>query len=161
MAKVNFTLDIDFDASPRSVFDALIDWKGHESWIPSTIVELHGTGDGTAIGDEFTAWTGLGLGTRIGRMLALEDRMRVDVLHFDEANNAGECKVTKLGSPLSGIATFTVRPLGEQSDSSRLQWAEDVEVAYAPQFLAPLLGAIGKAGFSFGMKRLGRQLRAT
>lgn len=160
MAKVYFTLDILFDAPAKAVWDALVDWKGHEKWIPSTFVELHGAGDPTAVGSEFTAWTGLALGTKVGRKLALEDHMRVDALEFDESRQTGECLVTKLGSPLTGTAAFTVAPAAGRRQATQMNWVEDVKVAYAPQFLAPLFAMIGKAGFQFGMRRLARQLES-
>jgi len=159
VAQVYFTIDYYFDSPAPAVWHALIDWKGHESWIPSTQVELHGDGDPTAIGAEFTAWTGIALGTSFGRKLALQDHMRVDALNYDEASRTGHCLVTKLGPQLSGTASFTVRPADSGPNRTHMHWVEDVALRHAPQFTAPFCAAAGKAGFLFGMTRLARQLR--
>lgn len=155
MAHVHFELTHDFAASPQVVWDELVDWKGHEEWIPSTDVEVHRDGDENGIGAEFTAWSGPAPTTSIGRKLSLEDRMRVDEMDFDAAAGTGSCRVSKLGPVLTGWAAFTVEPAGA---GTRMVWIEDVKVPYAPQFLAPVFAKLGVAGFSFGMKRLGKLL---
>ena len=60
MAAVRFEVRHSFTAPARVVWDELIDWKGHEAWIPATKVEIHTDGDPTAVGAEFTATTGYG-----------------------------------------------------------------------------------------------------
>lgn len=155
MAHVHFELTYDFEAPPRVVWDELVDWKGHEEWIPSTDVEVHSEGDEHGIGGEFTAWSGPAPTTSIGRKLSLEDRMRVDELDFDSAAGQGSCRVSKLGPVLTGWAAFTVEPMGS---GTRMVWVEDVKVPYAPQFLAPVFAKLGVAGFTFGMKRLAKLL---
>jgi uncharacterized protein YndB with AHSA1/START domain len=157
MAHVHFELTYDFDASPKVVWDELVDWKGHEEWIPSTDVEVHNEGDESGIGAEFTAWSGPAPTTSIGRKLSLEDRMRVDELDYTEAASSGSCRVSKLGPVLTGWAAFTVEPMGS---GTRMVWVEDVKVPYAPQFLAPVFAKLGVAGFTFGMKRLAKMLAA-
>lgn len=152
MAQVQLSLDHHFEAPPQVVWDALVDWKGHEQWIPATRVELHGPGDPTAVGSEFTAWSG------IGRRLALEDRMRVDVLEFDASTSSGSCRVTKLGPLLGGWAEFIVAPAGA---GTVVTWIEDVTIPRVPQFLAPLGRVIGVAGFRFGLSRLEKMLNAS
>lgn len=149
MAHVQFELSYDFAAAPDRVWDELVDWKGHEAWIPATQVELHGAADPAAVGAEFTAWSG------IGRRLALEDRMRVDQLDYSPAEQRGSCKVTKLGPVLRGWAGFVVEPT---SGGTQMVWTEDVTVPYAPQFLAPVLAKLGVAGFRLGMSRLAKLL---
>ena len=89
MANVRFTVTQPFDAPARTVWDALIDWKGHETWIPATKVEIHTDGDPTAIGSEFTATTGYG-------PLALPDTMRVTRCAWDDGAGTGDCEVEKL-----------------------------------------------------------------
>lgn len=149
MADVHFELTYDFAAPARTVWDELVDWKGHEKWIPATQVEVHTDGDPASIGAEFTAWSGL------GRKLALEDRMRVDELAFDDAAASGFCKVAKLGPMITGWASFRVATSGS---GSQLVWTEEVDVPYAPQFVSPVLAKIGVGGFRFGMKRLSKLL---
>ena len=150
MAQVQLSLDHDFAAAPQVVWDALVDWKGHEQWIPATRVELHGPGDPTAVGAEFTAWSG------IGRRLALEDRMRVDLFEFDPSTSSGTCRVTKLGPLLGGWAEFIVAPA---AGGTVVTWIEDVTIPYLPQFLAPVGKVIGVFGFKFGLSRLAHMLR--
>lgn len=158
-----FEFDYDFDASARDVWDALIDWKGHEDWIYSTHVEVHAAGDTTAVGAEFTAWSGPLPTTAIGQRLSLEDRMQVAELHFDETSKTGRCRVTKLGPTLGGWAEFTVAPSANTNRSSspgaQLRWTENVTIDFLPRFLAPVLARLGVLGFRFCMRRLAAQLR--
>lgn len=149
MTPVRFEVRQRFDAPPRLVWDELIDWKGHEAWIPATRVEID-PGDPTAIGATFTAVTGYG-------PLALVDRMRVTTLAWDDATDSGECEVEKLGPVLRGRAGFTVGP---QQSGAEMVWIEDVTVPYAPRFLAPVIAKVGAAGFRFGMRRLAKRLAA-
>lgn len=149
MANVRFVVRSEFDAAPRVVWDALVDWKGHEAWIPATRVDVP-TDDPTAIGAEFTAYTGFG-------PLALEDRMRVTRCDWNHADDSGACDVDKLGPILRGTAGFTVGP---NDDGAVVDWLENVTVPYIPQFLAPVLAWLGAAGFRFGMRRLDKQLAA-
>ena len=149
MADVYFTLEIAFDAPPTAVWEELVDWKGHEAWIPATRVEL-GEGEPGTVGSEFTATSGYG-------PLALVDRMRVESIEWLELEGKGSCRVAKLGPVLTGHAEFTVDP---QRQGTRMVWVEDVVVPYAPQFLAPVSAKLGEAGFRFGMKRLAKILAA-
>ena len=149
MANVRFTVTQPFDAPARTVWDALIDWKGHETWIPATKVEIHTDGDPTAIGSEFTATTGYG-------PLALPDTMRVTRCAWDDGAGTGDCEVEKLGPVLTGRAGFTIEPTSETA--SEVVWIEDVKVRYLPRVLAPIAKVAGAAGFRLGMRKLGKQL---
>ena len=40
MATVQFDVVHPFDAPARAVWDELVDWKGHEAWIPATRVAV-------------------------------------------------------------------------------------------------------------------------
>jgi carbon monoxide dehydrogenase subunit G len=143
MATVRFEVRTSFDADPRRVWDEMIDWKGHEAWIPATRVHVDGE-DPTAIGATFTAWTGIG-------PLSLEDRMRVTRCEW--ADDRGDCEVEKLGPVLRGRAGFTVKPEGH---GCVVVWVEDVTVPYLPRALAPVLARLGAAGFRIGMRRLAK-----
>ena len=147
MARVSFNVRHDFEAPVRALWDELVDWKGHEAWIPMTRVDVE-AGDQTEVGFEFTAYSGPG-------PLALKDRMRVAECHWDDATRTGRCSVEKLGPVLTGRAGFTVEPDG---DGSSIDWFEDVDVKHLPGFLAPIVGKLGAAGFRLGMKRLARVL---
>lgn len=147
MAAVRFEVRRSFDAGPRQVWDELIDWKGHEAWIPATRVTVP-DGDATAVGAEFTAFSGYG-------PLTLEDRMRVVRCEWDDATRIGDCEVEKLGPVLTGRAAFTVRPEGA---GSSVVWVEDVIVRRVPQFVAPVAAVGGAAGFKVAMRRLAKHL---
>ncbi len=147
MATVTFEVHYSFDAAPQAVWDELVDWKGHEQWIPLTRVDI-GPGDPTAIGSEFTAWTGVG-------PASLKDHMRVAQCDWDASTSSGRCEVEKLGPILRGKAGFTLKP-GEATGTTDLVWFEDVIVARVPQFLAPLMTIIGAAGFKQGMRGLNK-----
>ena len=148
-AHVKFEVRRYFDASPRELWDELVDWKAHEQWIPMTRVEL-GEGDPTAPGHVLTAWTGPG-------PLALEDVMRVEECEWDDEGQFGTCVVEKLGPVLSGHAGFTILTSGS---GATMEWFEDVSVKYVPSILAPIVRRLSAAGFSFGMRRLERNMRS-
>lgn len=145
MAQVRFTIRQHFECRAHDLWCELVDWQGHEQWVPATRVEVE-PGDPTAVGAAFTAFTGFG-------PLTLKDRMRVVLYNWDETISTGECEVEKLGPILKGRAGFTVEP---QSDGATMEWFEDVTAPYVPQVLAPLLDRIGAAGFRLGLRRLSR-----
>jgi hypothetical protein len=145
MALVAFEVVHQFDAASPVVWRELTDWRRHADWVPMTRVEV-GPGDPTSVGSTFTAWTGPG-------PVALEDRMRVTVLDWDETSTTGRCEVAKLGPVLKGRAGFTVSPAGTGSE---VRWLEEVTVPLVPRLLAPLVGGVGAAVFRLGMRRLGR-----
>lgn len=149
MTPVTFDVTVDFDASPRVVWDELVDWEGHGAWIPATRVEVHGD-DPTAVGTTFTGWTGFG-------KLALEDRMRVERCDWDDDAGTGTCEVEKLGPVLHGRAGFTVSPT---PTGAQVVWFEDVRVPHLPRALAPVAAWMGAVGFKGGMRRLARRLRS-
>lgn len=149
MTPVKFTVTVDFDASPRAVWDELVDWKAHEAWIPATRVVVDGD-DPTEVGATFTAWTGIG-------RLSLEDRMRVTECAYSDEDQRGSCEVEKLGPVLLGRAGFTVEPRGS---GTRVEWLEDVTVRWLPRPLAPVAARLGALGFRIGMGRLNRMVRA-
>lgn len=148
MASVKFDVVHAFSAPARVVWDELIDWKGHEDWIPATTVEIHTEGDSTLPGAEFTATSGYG-------PLALPDTMRVVHCEWDDDAGTGDCEVEKLGPVLTGMAGFTVTP---KANGSELVWIEDVEVRYLPGFLSPVAKVLGAAGFKLGMRKLAKKL---
>ena len=55
MAPVRFEVRTSFDAPPRRVWDEMVDWQGHERWIPATRMRAP-TDDSTAVGAELTAF---------------------------------------------------------------------------------------------------------
>ena len=147
MAKIHFDVRHHFDQPAKVVWDELVDWKGHGDWIPATKMEVE-PGDPTDVGREFTARSGFG-------PVALVDTMRVLSCDWNEAAGSGDCQVEKVGPVLFGQAGFTVTPDG---DGSRVDWVEDIELRWLPQFLAPIAGWLGAMGFKQGMKGLAKLL---
>ena len=147
MTSVSFTVEYDFEAPPRIVWDRLVDWARHGDWIPATRMDV-GPGDPTDVGAEFTAYTGIG-------PLVLEDRMRVVRCAWSVEDESGECEVEKLGPKLWGTASFTV---AAAEGGSRVVWEEDVTVSRLPGLLAPVAGAVGAIGFRIAMWRLSRRV---
>jgi len=147
MAAVEFTVTREFSAPAELLWAELIDWKGHEDWVPATRVDVS-SADPSEVGSTFVAWTGV-------RPLVLEDRMRVDECVWHEAERRGECVVAKLGPVLAGRAGFTVESVGS---GSRLVWFEDVAIKWLPSRLGPPVGQLGAVGLSFAMRSLDRLL---
>lgn len=146
MGTVRFEVVHSFAATPARVWETMVDWAGHGRWIPMTRVEV-GPGDPHAVGATFTAWTGPG-------RLALEDRMRIASLTWDETVQRGKCSVDKLGPVLHGQASFTVTP--GAGGGAEVAWVEDVTVRRLPGLLAPLVTKASAAGFRLAMRRLAR-----
>lgn len=127
-------LAIDIDAPAARVFDAVVDWRGQDQWIPFTTVRA-GKQAGIAVGGEIAAYTGLGgLGFLDTMTITRWDvPRRVDVLHT--------------GMIVRGIGIMAVRPIDE--NSSRFYWAEDLEIP------GGVVGALGwhlvKPAFRFGV----------
>ena len=145
MANVRFVVTRELDLPARSVFDVLIDWRGHAEWVPMTRVVIE-SGDG-GTGTVFVATSGLG-------PLALPDRMRVDALDPE----AMSVRVTKIGPVLTGNVDLTVTPLS--SDRCRLDWLEDIRVPVLPQFLAPPVAAAARYGFGVSITKMAKRLAA-
>lgn len=149
MGEVRFEVRHEFAAPARDVWDALVDWRGHEQWVPSTRMEVD-PGDPTQAGATFTAYTGAG-------PLVLEDRMRVEECDWDDDSSSGACEVEKLGPVLTGRAGFTVAPNG---DGAVVEWFERVQVPRLPGFAAPVAAKIGAVGFKRAMRNLAKLLNS-
>lgn len=147
MAAVSFRVHHDFDGPARVVWEELIDWEGHGTWVPMTHTDVE-SDDATSVGARFTAYTGLG-------RAALVDRMRVAECTWDDASSSGRCVVDKLGPVLTGQAGFDVTTT---AGGSAVDWFEEVEVRYLPRLLAPVAAKAGAFGFGQAMKRLAKLL---
>ena len=145
MAQVHFTVQRDLAQPAQMVFAELVDWKAHEDWVPLTKVEILSGNGGT--GTEFVATSGAG-------PLALPDRMRVDELDAE----AMTVRVTKIGPLLTGNVLLSVTEISESR--SRLEWVEDINVPYLPQFLAKPVGLAAKQGFVMSINKMAKKLSA-
>lgn len=122
MTRIVYAVDI---AAPANVvFDAVVDWRGQDRWIPLTTVRA-GRNAGIAVGGEVAAYTGIGALGFLDTMTITRWDVphRVDVLHT--------------GSVVKGIGIMTVRSIGP--NQSRFYWAEDLEIP---------LGMVGKIGWA-------------
>jgi hypothetical protein len=133
MTRVVYSVDI--AAPAQQVFNAVVDWRGQDRWIPLTTVRA-GRQAGIAVGGEIAAYTGIGPIGFLDTMTITRWDVphRVDVLHT--------------GNVVKGIGIMTVRSLDAQH--SRFYWAEELEVPLG------IVGQIGwqliKPGFGIGMK---------
>ena len=143
MAQVRFEVQVVMEHPARTVFEALIDWPGHATWVPMTRVEvLEGEG---GVGTIFIATTGLG-------PLALPDRMRVTRL--DDQSMSVE--VVKIGPILTGDVALHVQPRSERD--CQVDWIEDIRVPLLPQFLARPVAALASRAFRSSLARLARRI---
>jgi len=146
MAIVRFIVTRDLPLSADIAFAELIDWQGHEEWVPMTRVTVeHGDG---GPGTVFVATSGLG-------PAALPDRMRVDALD----PTAMTVRVTKIGPVLTGYVDLAVTATGEST--SRLTWLEDIRVPILPQFLARPVGAAARKAFEASIDRMAKHAQRT
>ncbi len=129
------TFSVDVDAPAQRVFNAVVDWRGQDLWIPATTVRP-GKQGGIAVGGEISAVTGFGPISFLDTMTSTrwDDPVRVDVLHT--------------GRVVRGIGIMRVQELGP--DRSRFYWAEDLDLPLG------VLGQVGwlviKPAFALGMK---------
>lgn len=142
MARVRFTVTRDFPIPAREVFEELVDWRGHATWVPLTRVRIeHGDG---GPGTVFVATSG-----------PLPDRMRVDELDAE----AMTVRITKVGPVLTGVVDLAVVETGPAA--SRLEWHEDITVPLVPGFLSGAVAAASRQGFEVALRRMERHLQAT
>ena len=114
---------VDVDAPAEQVWQAVVDWPTQSRWMFLTTVAAT-QGDGHALGDELTAFTGIG---RVGF---------VDTMRITAYDPPRRCVVEHTGRVVRGSAAFEVLPLGP--DRSRFVWTE---------WLVPPLGLLGRLGF--------------
>ena len=107
---------VDIDASPARVWDQVVDWPRQSEWIPAT--QVRGVTDGTGIGTQIEAFTGVG-------RLGLLDTMTVTA--WDPPHR---CEVLHTGRVLRGEAAFVVTSRGD--DGARLEWWERLDLPAGP-----------------------------
>lgn len=144
MARVHFTVRKHLPLPARSVYDELVDWRGHAEWVPMTRVVIE-SGDG-GVGTTFVATTGLG-------PLALPDRMRVE--EMDSADMT--VRIAKIGPVLTGDVVLAVRAASEESCD--LLWDEDVTVPVLPKFLAGPVGVVARLAFGVSIDAMAKRVR--
>jgi hypothetical protein len=118
------SVSVDVDAAPEQVWRAVVDWPTQSRWMFLTRVEVT-TGDGHAVGDELSAFTGVG-------RLGFTDTMTITA--YDAPHR---CVVRHTGRVVRGSAAFEVVPLGP--DRARFVWTEWLELPF---------GLLGQLGFA-------------
>ena len=144
MARVEFTARKHLRLPAQTVYDALVDWRGHADWVPMTGVRVE-SGDGGA-GTVFVATTGLG-------PAALPDRMRVESLD----SSAMTADIVKIGPVLRGDVRIAVVSLS--NTTCEVQWHEDITVPGLPGFLSSAVAAATRTAFEKSLDRLAKRLR--
>lgn len=118
------TVRVDVDAEPETVFAAATDWNRQSEWILGTTVRVT-RGDGSSVGSEVAAFTGVG-------GVGVTDTMLV--VSWDAPRR---CEVQHTGRIVRGYGVFTVRPNGH---GATFEWTERLELP---------LGAVGRLGWRF------------
>ena len=116
-------LSVEIDRPQQEVWDAIVDWDSHGSWIPLTRVHSTAHG-GVGVGAGFDTWSGVG---RFG----FHDPMTIVVWEPPH-----RVVVRKTGRVIRGAAGFEVVALAD--DRTRLTMSEWID---------PPLGILGRVGF--------------
>lgn len=126
-------------------FDRLIDWDAHSAAIPLTQLRHEGE---PRVGQRFVARTGLG---RFG----FDDVMVVDLLRRPAGDTAGALpglvEVAKQGRVVGGRVRWTVTPTAAGSE---VEWRQDLRIGWLPRWLDPVVGLVGRAAYTAGLKAL-------
>ena len=140
MARREITVSVDVDAPVEAVWREVTDWESQGEWMLGT--EVHVTkGDGTSVGSELAATTGVG-------PLGVTDTMQI--VGWDPPHRA---TVRHTGRFVRGGGTFTVveRRTDDGREASRFVWGEQLDMPLGP------LGALGwplvKPAFAWGLQR--------
>ncbi len=128
-------LSIEIDAPAEQVFDALVDWRGQDLWMPATTVRATHQA-GIAVGGEIVAITGWG-------PLSVMDSMTITRWDVGE-----RVDVEHTGSVIRGTATMQVQALSDTR--TRFTWTEDLDLP---------LGIAGRAGWIAAKPAIALRLR--
>lgn len=119
--RVRLEITVPTQADPQTAYAAITDWPAQGQWMIGTEVHV-ASGDGTRVGDELAAWTGVG---RIG----FWDTMTITDI------SGGMVVVEHTGRVVRGIGWMGVTPRGA---GANFVWGEDLELPF---------GALGRAGW--------------
>jgi hypothetical protein len=117
------TVDVIVDAPAERVWNAVVDWEAQSTWMLGTDVQVS-AGDGSSVGSELRAVTGVG-----GRGV-------VDTMRITAWDPPRRCDVVHTGSVVRGTGRFEVVAL--PTGRSRFIWQEELDLP---------LGALGRAGW--------------
>jgi len=139
MARREITVSVDVDAPVETVWREVTDWEAQGEWMLGTSVKVT-RGDGTSIGSELAATTGLG-------PLGVTDTM--EIVGWDPPHRA---TVRHTGRVVRGSGVFSVleRRTPDGREASTFVWSEQLDLPLGP------LGAAGwplvKPAFAWGVK---------
>ena len=147
MARRDITLSVDIAAPVETVWGVVTDWESQGDWMLGTAVRVT-RGDGTSLGSELAATTGVG-------PLGFTDTM--EIVGWDPPHRA---TVRHTGRLVRGSGVFTVveREGPGGREDSRFIWGEQLDLPLGP------LGALGwpvarpafAAGLRYSLNRLAR-----
>lgn len=135
-------------STPRpatACFEQLLDWDAHATAIPLTTLKHEGQ---PRIGQRFVARTGLG---KVG----FDDVMEVAALRPPSGDNPGDqpgvVEVVKTGRVVGGRVRWTVTPSAAGAD---VEWNQRLSIGWLPAWVDPLVGTVGRAAYTAGLRRL-------
>lgn len=145
---VELVLDVDVDASPQVVWDAVVDWQSQGEWMLGT--RVRGTAaDGIGVGGGIEAFTGIG---RLGFL---------DTMVITAWDPPHRCDVEHTGRVVRGTGVFEVLAL-PGGDRSRFVWTERLILPLGILGRAgwPLVKPLFAAGVRLSLKRFARHVEA-
>jgi uncharacterized protein YndB with AHSA1/START domain len=140
MARREITVSVDVDAPVETVWGEVTDWESQGEWMLGTAVKVT-RGDGTSVGSELAATTGVG-------PFGVTDTM--EIVGWDPPHRA---TVRHTGRVVRGSGVFTVleRRTDDGREASTFVWSEQLDLPLGA------LGALGwpvvKPAFAWGVKR--------
>jgi len=123
MAKTQIDIPIDINVPAQQVWSAIVDWQSQGEWMLGTRV-WPVNGDGTGVGGEIAAFTGIG-------KLGFLDTMTITVWEPPV-----RCEVLHTGRVVRGIGIFAI--VETSPTTSRFEWSEILDLP---------LGIVGALGF--------------
>lgn len=154
-----FDVEVDVSAPVGVVWDALVDWPSHGTWIPLTRMRVT-SAQPDGVGASFVGRTGFG-------PLAFDDPMVVTRWDPPEGGRGGRCDIRKTGRIVLGGAWFTVEPVEPVERAgggarSRVHWHEDLAIAPVrlTGVLRPVIPVVGRLAFRGALRRFARRLAA-
>lgn len=136
-------VQVEVDAPPQPVWDALTDWAAHDRWMLLTRAR-----GGAGVGESIEAFTGVG---RLGFL----DTMTIRV--WEPPHRA---VVRHTGRVVRGSGAFEVRDV--PGGRSRVVWSEwvDLPLGLLGRLGWPLVRPLLRAGVTFSLRRLARYVEA-
>ena len=136
-----FWITMDVPTAAAAAFDRLVDWDAHSRAIPLTRL----THDGQPrAGQVLVARTGWG-------RLGFDDAMVVELLRRPAGDVGGLVEVRKTGRVIAGSVRWTVT---QQDGGARVEWHQHLRVPWLPRWFDPVVGAVGRAAYRSGLRRL-------